>query len=234
MHRIIRDTKDAVLLPGLERACLWDIHDWIPVHNYIRTLRDLKKEIIYCKYHGYPEEYRRLKLIKHNIMAEYEGKIDRIWNDQKCGTYFYKGQRFEPHQVAKVKNLVMWQGITEFTEFIAGESTDYFRYKAEGTDPTEPNFAQDSLLAEVARVDMNSEGDLNSDGIVLKDTAAFPPSVPSNVICEFAAFNQATSGVMEYRTVISKVEDRLNHIQNSTIVQSSHSIVFQAVENKVT
>lgn len=227
-------SKDAILLPGIERAVLWDYRqDSIPVNDYIRTLRNLEWEIRYCR-NRYPEEHRRLKLIKHNMMEEYESKIDRIWNDQKAGTYFRNGDKFEPYQAVKVKNLVMWDGITAFTEIIAGESTDYFRYKAEGTDPTAPNFSQESLLAEVARVDMNLEGDINSDGIVLKDTAAFPPTIPTNTICEFAAFNRATSGTMEYRTTIERVEDRLAHVQNVTIVQSSHSIVFQAVENRIT
>ena len=225
-------TKDTIFVPGLERAVLWDYpKDDIPVHNYIQMLNSLEWEIRYC-IGRYPEERRRLKLIKHNMMADYESKIDRIWNDQKTGTYFRKGEKFEPHQVTKVGNLVMWDGITRFTEIISGESTSYFYFKEEGKGTSTPKFNQQALDDPVAMVDMRVDGDLNSDGIVLKDTAAFPPGIPDATISEFAAYDKEVNGVMEYRVAIERVEDRLPHIQNSTIVQSSHSIVFQAVETK--
>ncbi|WP_411753294.1 hypothetical protein [Serratia sp. (in: enterobacteria)] len=234
MHAVTFDNVD---VSGIERAVLWDYKtDSISVINYIKTLRDLEYEIRYCR-GRYPEEYRRLKLIKHNMMDDYESKIDRIWNDQKTGTYFRKGEKFEPHQVVnkfephaeKNHNLNMWDGITGYTEFISGESTDYFRYMGAGTGTTTPTFADPSLEEEVVRVDILVSGDLNSDGIVLKSTAAFPPAIPDSDITEFASFDKPTGGRMEYRVVI---ETPLFHKKDITFVQASHSTVFQAVQNE--
>lgn len=221
-------TLDKIKVPGIQRAVLWDYkNDSIPVHNYIKTLRDLEYEIRYCR-ERYPEEHRRLKLIKHNIMADYENKIDRIWNDQKAGTYFRKGEKFEPHQVVKNHNLSMWDGLTRYTELISGETSKGFVYMAGGIGTSEPNFGESGLEDEIARVDIRVSGDLNSDGIVLKSTAAFPPGVPTGSISEFGGFDDATVGKMEYRVVINPT---LGHTQNETFVQASHNTVFQAVKN---
>lgn len=216
-----------IKIPGVERALLWDYKkDSIPVHNYLKELRQLGDEIRHCRTR-YPELYRHLKLIKHRMMEDYENKIDRIWNDQRTGTFFRKGDRFEPHEVRKQHNLTMWDGITGYTEFAAGESTDYFAFMGAGIGTTKPTFADPSLEVEVVRVDVRAAGDLNSDGIVLKSSAAFPPGVPDKFITEFAGFDKETAGRMEYRVVI---DPPLHQIPEVTFMQASHNTVFQAVE----
>lgn len=169
-------------------------------------------------------------------MADYESKLDRIWNDQKTGTYFKKGEPFEPHHVTKVPNLVMWDGLTRFTELISGENTTYFWFKKMGIGTTPATYNDPELENEIATADMRTDGDINSDGIVLKDTATFASGVPSNVISEFGATD--TDGdeeiaTLEYRVVIETLADRLSHIQDVTEVQESHSIIFQSVSNEV-
>jgi hypothetical protein len=225
---------EPIFVPGISRSALWDAHE-IPVHNYTRQLQELGKEIAYCRTR-YRVLYHKLKAIKHNVMAEYEGLLDRIWNDQKTGTYFRKGERFEPHHVTKVGNLVMWDGLTGFTELISGEITTYFYFKRMGTGTTKPTFADFQLENEVAVADMRIDGDINSDGIVLKDTATFPPGVPSCTVSEFCASDtdgDETESRLEYRVTIDRVADRLGHIQDITEVQESHSIVFQSVSNEI-
>ena len=216
-----------ILVPGIGRMALWGYRsDSIPVWNYIRNLQHLKQEIIYCN-KRYPGVRRDLKILRHNLQAEFEGNLDRIWNDKKSGTYFHKGEPFEPHQVNINHNLVMWDGIGRFTELISGESTDYFDFMAMGTGVTSPTFGDTKLEIEVARVWMREAGDLNSDGIVLKSTAAFPPGVPTSDIMEFGALDLVSNGQLEFRVVIDG--DPLHHIQGDTFVQNSHSIVFQSV-----
>lgn len=223
---------DKVKLPGTERAALWDAYE-IPVHQYMRELRELEQEIRYCKTR-YPGLYRQLKAAKSRLMYENDHKLDRIWNDQKTGTVFKRGEVFEPHHVTIVGNLVVWEGVTGFTEMIAGEISDFFIYKAMGKGITRPNFGNQVMELEIARVDMNiNGGGINSDGIVLRDQALFPPGVETATISEFGAFDNDAGGRMEYHVTIEKVEDRLSHVVGLTEVQSSHTIVFQAVENKV-
>lgn len=222
--------KDDVKVTGIERAVLWDYKkNSVPVSNYIKTLRDLEWEIRYCK-RRYPEEYRRLKLIKHNMMEEYENKIDRIWNDKKAGTYFRKGESFEPDEVVVQHNLNMWDGLTGYTEFISGESSNYFIFMGAGIGNTKPTFSDPGLENEIVRVDVRISGDSNSDGIVLKSTAAFPPGVPDNNISEFAGFDMESDGRMEYRVVINPT---LHQIPEVTFIQASHNTVFQAVGNEI-
>ena len=228
-----RHEFEDILVPGISRSALWDAYE-IPVHNYTRQLQELGKEIAYCRTR-YRELFWKLKAIKHNVMAEYEGLLDRIWNDQKTGTRFRKGERFEPHHVTKQHNLVMWDGLTGFTELISGEITTYFYFKKMGTGTTQPTYADPGLEAEVAVADMRVDGDINSDGIVLKDTATFAPGVPSNTISEFGATDvdgDESVARLEYRVVIERVDDRLGHIQDVTEVQESHSIIFQSVSNE--
>lgn len=221
--------KDDIMVEGIERAVLWDYkNNSIPVSNYIKTLRDLEWEIRYCR-RRYPEEHRRLKIIKHNMMEDYENKIDRIWNDQKAGTYFKKGEPFEPDQVVVEHNLNMWDGLTGYTEFISGESSDFFVFMGAGIGTTKPTFADPGLEDEIVRVDVRVSGDLNSDGIVLKSTAAFPPGVPENDISEFAGYDKDTGGRIEYRVVI---DPTLHQIPDVTFIQAAHNTVFQAVENE--
>jgi hypothetical protein len=226
---------EPILVPGISRAALWDAYE-IPVHNYNRQLRDLGKEIAYCRTR-YREIYHNLKAMKHKVMADYEALLDRIWNDQKTGTYFKKGERFEPHHVTKQSNLVMWDGLTRFTELIAGETTTYFYFKRMGTGTKKPSYSDNKLEAEVAIADMRIDGDINSDGIVLKDTATFGTGVPSKTISEFCATDNDNSDeatyLVAYRVTIDRVEDRLGHIQDVTEVQESHSIIFQSVSNEI-
>lgn len=229
------NSTEDILVPGVSRSALWNAHE-LPVHNYIRELKQLGKEIAYCatRYKNY---YYILKAMKHKVMADYEGKLDRIWNDQKTGTYFKKGEMFEPHHVTKVGNLVMWDGLTRFTELISGEKTTYFYWKKMGTGTTPPTYNDPGLENEIDTVDMRINGDINSDGIVLKDTATFSPGVSNNTVSEFGATDkegEEDSDVqLEYRVVIERVDDRLGHIQDVTEVQESHSIVFQSVSNEI-
>lgn len=217
---------DYVKVPGIERVALWDYKkDSIPVHNYLRELRQLGDEIKHCRTR-YPEVYRHLKLIKHRLMEDFENKLDRIWNDQRTGTFFKKGDHFEPHELVKVHNLVMWDGLTGYTELAAGETTDYFIFMGAGIGITKPTFNDPGLEVEIVRVDVRIDGDLNSDGIVLKSTAAFPPGVPDNNFTEFAGFDKETSGRMEYRVVINPA---MHQIPEVTFMQASHNTVFQAV-----
>jgi len=222
---------DYIKVPGVERVALWDYKkDSIPVHNYLKELRQLGDEIKHCR-KRYPEIYRHLKAIKHRLMEDYENKLDRIWNDQKSGTFFRKGDIFEPHEIRKNHNLVMWDGLTGYTEFASGESTDYFAFMGAGIGTTEPTFADPGLENEKVRVDVRIAGDLNSDGIVLKSTAAFPPGVPENNISEFAGFDKETSGRMEYRVVVNPP---LHQIPEITFIQASHNTVLQAVRTETT
>lgn len=222
------------MLPGVERAVLWDYkQDSIQVRNYIRTLQDMQKEIVYCKTR-YPELYRQLKYAKHVFIADYERKIDRIWNDQKCGTYFRSGKPFEPHQVVKHKNLIMWDGLTRFTELIALETGITFLFMAMGSGTSPPAFSDIALESEVSRVDMTVAGDLNADGIILKNSAVFPTNIPDVTISEFGALDDTdedSPGVLEYRVVIEEPTERLGHLQGLTQIQASHSIAFIALEN---
>lgn len=228
-NKIFRSVTDKILVPGIERAVLWDYKkDSIPVWNYIRELQQLRREILYAR-DRYPEVWRHLKLIKHHIMEEYENKIDRIWNDQKTGTFFKKGDHFEPHQVVKVNNMVMWDGITGYTEFASAESTKYFLFMGAGLGTTEPSFSDPGLGIEMVRVPILEVGDINSDGIVLKSTAAFPPGVEDDDYTEFAGFDQDFQGRMEYRVVI---DPPLHQTQDVTFMQASHNTVFQAVKTE--
>ena len=229
--RLEADTTELenIELPGIGRMALWGYRqDSIPVYNYLKNLQYLKHEIMYCK-NRYPGIRRDLKIIRHNLIKQFENNLDRIWNDKRTGTYFPKGEQFEPHQVEINHNLVMWDGITRFTEIISGESTEYFDYMGMGTGTTPATFDDIQLEVEVARVWLRTSGDVNSDGIVLKATAIFPPGTPSSNITEFAAFDLSASGVMEFRVVIDGAP--LGHIQSETFVQNSHSIVFQSVFN---
>lgn len=219
---------DDIKVSGKERALLWDYRgDSIPVNKYIKTLQELEREIRYCK-GRYPAYRLKLKAAKKKLIEDYENKIDRIYNDQRIGTYFITGEPFEPHEVRIADNLNMWGGITRYTELISGESTDYFDFMGAGVGDETPSFEEDKLEVEVVRTDLRLTGDINSDGIVLKSTAAFPPGVPNNTIVEFAGFDKETAGVMEYRVVI---DPGLPQVQDVTFIQASHNTVFQGVDN---
>lgn len=225
--------KDKAVVPGIERAALWDYpKDDIPVSRHIRQLQELEIEIRYCKTR-YRDLFHKLKAVKHQIHKQYDNLIDRIWNDQKAGTFFPSGQPFEPHQVVKHPNLVLWDGLTVFTEMIAQETSNGPSHMALGDGTSDPSFGDQSLENEVARIPLDTLGDINSDGTVLKMTGAFPTGIPTTTVSELAAFDDDTLGNMIYRTVIKNAEDMLAHIQNRTIVQASHSIEFTAVENEL-
>lgn len=162
-------------------------------------------------------------------MEDFENKIDRIWNDRKTGTYFKKGDKFEPHEVVKIHNLIMWDGLTRYTELIAGESSDFFIYMGGGIGTTEPTFDNTGLGEEKVRVNILRDGDINSDGIVLKSTAAFPPGVTEDNYTEFGGFDQEDAGKMEYRVVI---DPPLHQVQDVTFMQLSHNTVLQAVRTE--
>jgi hypothetical protein len=217
---------------GIETGILWDYKkDSIPVWQYIRTLQQLRYEILYTKTR-YPEVYRHLKLIKSNMIKEYESKINRIWNDQRTGTFFAKGDRFEPYQIVSNHNLPMWDGLARFNELVSGESSMFFYFMAAGIGTTKPTFADPGLENLKIIVDMRTAGDVNADGITLKSTAAFPPSLPteSTGYSEFGAMDKDSEedSTLEYRVVINPP---LAHIQNVTFMQASHTIVLQAVLN---
>ena len=229
MSSLVSNTTEKIKVPGTGRMVLWGYkQDSVTVWDYIKKLQNLEWEIRYCR-KRYPEIRRQLKRIKHNLQTEFNNNLDRIWNDQRSGTLWRKGERFEPHQVSIRHNLVMWDGLTRFTEIISGESTDYFDFMAMGEGESEPHFAEFALEDEVARVDMKVSGDINSDGITLKSTAAFPPGVPNADIKEFGAFDTDGAGVMEYRVLVEG--NPLEHRQGDTFVQASHTIVLQPVEN---
>lgn len=223
---------------NIERAALWDIKDSFHVMKYIRQLQDIKREIAHCRTR-YPEMYRQLKAVKHKMMSDYDGLIDRIWNDQKSGTYFIRsGTKFEPHQVVRARNLVTWDGLAMFTGLIAQDTDESPNFMVIGTGTSEATFGDQELEIEVARIDIQILGDLSAEGTVLKFTGAFPTGIPNAVISEFGASDSGSGidegvGVLAYRTVIENTNDMLSHIQNRTIIQSSHSIEFVAVENKI-
>jgi hypothetical protein len=225
---------------NIERAALWEYPtDSIYVSRYIRTLQDLTKEIKYNATRSI-ELYRRLKAIKHKTIQEFESKIDRIWNDQKAGTTWdmamcHKEEPFRPHQVVEKANTVTWDGLALFVRLIAQETDSTPHWIADGTGTADTTFGDQSMGAEVARIDINELGDFSAEGTVLKFTGAFPTGVPNNTISEFGGFDAdvENEGTMVYHTVIDKPEDMLAHIQNRTIIQSSHSIEFVAVENKI-
>ena len=229
--RIPAFSINTIPVKGAEVGILWDYRkDSIPVMNYIHTLQQLGAEIKYAK-KRYPEVYRNLKLIKRNMILDFESKLNRVWNDQRTGTFFKKGDRFEPYQIVANHNLPMWDGLTRYNEIVAGESTDYFNFMGAGIGTTQPTFADPGLEDEKIRVDILRQGDLSADGIVLKSTAAFPPSLPTEAagFSEFGGFDtDAEDAKMEYRVVI---DPPLHHIKDVTFMQASHTTVLQAVLN---
>jgi hypothetical protein len=192
-------------------------------NNYVMKFFIPKRDIL---------KFTDISTHKSRMIADYESKINRIWNDQRTGTYFEKGDKFEPYQIVSNHNLPMWDGLTAFNEFIAGESSDFFFFMGAGIGTTKPTFADPGLEDEKVRTDMRTSGDINADGIVLKSTAAFPTSVPTEAsgFSEFGAFDSDNelSSRMEYRVTITPA---LAHVQNVTFMQASHTIVLQAVLN---
>lgn len=238
MSNVINNiTDDFVNIGCLERAALWDFpKDSIYVSRYIRQLQELTMEIKYNRTRS-REMWQRLKAVKRKMISDFEAKIDRIWNDQKSGTKWdmsmSRDTSFEPHQVVKQPNLVTWQGLTLFTEIIAQEVGVGPTHMGMGSGDSEPTFGDETLETEVARIDLMLLGDLNSDGTVIKCSGSFPTGLPDVTISEFASFDDDVAGRMVYRTVIDNSADKLGHIQNRTIVQSSHSIELVATRNKL-
>jgi hypothetical protein len=207
---------------GNNRSAVWDVVDWQNVSKEFATIRSLvfMENVFRKRDPAISEEYR---ILKSNLLLEWENNIDRIWNDKKTGTFFHNGIKFEPIITVKVNNKVLWDGTRLFNQFCVGQSEDFFQWFALGDSRTETDLSMQTLINEIARANMNRDGIHTADGNVIKYAVQFGPSVPDVIVREFGGFNDESAGDQCFRATLP--DDTLEHRQGDTFVTANHNIV---------
>lgn len=100
------------------------------------------------------------------------------------------------------KNLVVDLGKGFIASRMVGNTPNVMSHMAVGTNNTAPAGSQTTLLAEAARVALDSAG---SAGPVVTYTATFGPGVGTGALVEAGLFNAASLGLMESRVVFPVV-----------------------------
>jgi hypothetical protein len=187
-----------------EKASLWDISDY-----------DFLTKVI-----------KGIQLANHagriTILRDIEYNLTRRWNDQKSGTNWKNGKRFEPHQVEFAGNLVVNSGLILLSELLSGEAFEVPLWLASGTGTSEVSQDQETLDAEIARNSVMAEGWRTSDGNSVKMGSRFDPNTASADITEFGSFDEVVAGDMEWRVLLPG--QALSHTQGSTFYMSFHTL----------
>lgn len=187
-----------------EKASLWDIADYDDMTKIIKSIQQVD--------HG-------SRLL---ILQDLEYNLTRRWNDQRTGTVFKSGKRFEPAQVEISGNLVVNSGLILLSELLSGEAFEVPLWLASGTGISEVSQDQETLDAENARNSVMAEGWRTSDGNSVKMGCRFDPNTATNDITEFGSFDEVTGGDMEWRVLIQG--QPLSHTQGSTFYMSFHTL----------
>jgi hypothetical protein len=186
-----------------EKASLWDISDYDEMTKIIKTIQ---------QDHG-------SRLL---VLQDLEYNLTRRWNDQRAGTIFKSGKRFEPCQVEISGNLVVNSGLILLSELLSGEAFEVPLWLASGTGTAEVSQDQETLSQENARNSVMAEGWRTSDGNSVKMGCRFDPNTASADITEFGSFDEVVAGDMEWRVVIQG--QALSHTQGSTFYMSFHTL----------
>jgi hypothetical protein len=187
-----------------EKASLWDISDYDYLTKVIKTNQKVD---------------RASRIL---VLRDLEYNLTRRWNDQKSGTNWKNGKRFEPHQVEISGNLVVNSGLILLSELLSGEAFEVPLWLASGTGTAEVSQDQETLDAENARNSVTAEGWRTSDGNSVKMGCRFDPNTASADITEFGSFDEVVAGDMEWRVLIQG--QPLSHTQGSTFYMSFHTL----------
>jgi hypothetical protein len=187
-----------------EKASLWDISDYDYLTKVIKTIQKVD---------------RASRIL---VLRDLEYNLTRRWNDQKSGTNWKNGKRFEPHQVEISGNLVVNSGLILLSELLSGEAFEVPLWLASGTGTAEVSQDQETLDAENARNSVTAEGWRTSDGNSVKMGCRFDPNTASADITEFGSFDEVVAGDMEWRVLIQG--QALSHTQGSTFYMSFHTL----------
>ena len=167
---------------------------------------------------------------RNKILIDYENNLERIHNDQRTGTKFYNGKKFEPHEVCIIHNLVTNPGVSEITQILSLNSTEFARYYAVGTGLSDTNLAQERLDREVQRQFVFGPGGYSQGhGNTWKIGCEFDTAIRTAKLTEFGAFSQPSEGIMYARAVIQDPTQWLNHVSTVTFPAASHTIMFRPV-----
>lgn len=225
------------LLMGIEYGALWDAKtDLEKITKYVTKLRQLqyqikkfKKMSRMCKKHTdkikWDTKAFESRFEKTRILDNYINNISMFNNDQKYGLVWQDGSKFEPHEEIIVKNKITWYGLSLFTSILAEEESIGINYIRIGTDNSEVKLNQQSLVAEKSYQPLRTVGDIFSNGNVLLTTCPFSPNLESGLYLEFGG-TQTLDGPLIFRSIIEDATKGLNHVMNSTLIVSSHAIVF--------
>lgn len=145
----------------------------------------------------------------------FNDRLERVWNDQTVES------EFEPLQIVKSTNRVVNDGLVRIAELVTGSNNALWTHFAIGTGGNKVSMSDSFLQTELARVGLASDGFQSAAGNVMRYGASYAPSVSSAQISEAGVFDDATEGVMFFRTVYPSP---VIHTVNNDFVSVAHSI----------
>jgi hypothetical protein len=187
-----------------EKCSLWDINDYDKITAIIKRIQQGEKI----------------------ILSDFENNLDRRWRDQRTGTVWRTGEKFEPVQVEINQNTVVNSGLILLSELISGEEYQVPLWLASGRGTEQVSEDQEVLSDENARVSVTQEGWRTSAGNSIKMGGRFDPNTPSDSIAEFGSFDEIVNGNMEWRVVLDGPP--LVHTQGSTFYMCFHTLYLNS------
>ena len=160
-------------------------------------------------------EYDRIRagIIPANTIVN---KITRLWNDQKYGTKFTKGNyKFEPEEFSKYGDLVVKEGSIYFSKMHVGLLDGPPDYIALGTGISNPTLADYQLGTEVARNNILVDGGYRD--LVGEDEyygMLFLPSIATNSYGEASLFVGKDTASGDVMVTHNKFSPVLSHTIN--------------------
>lgn len=157
-----------------------------------------------------------------------DSKIMKRWNDHR-NVRFENGHLFEPIAITPPKDdMVTLLGMNHLAKLGTGQILPAFAYYAAGTGTTAEHLSDTKLVAQVARVNVITEGYREDVGSAMRFLGRFSTTIRNAIITEGAVFNAPEGGVPLFRTVFT-TEDYINHRQYNTFFSLSQTVSMISV-----
>lgn len=197
-------------LIGIQRAITWSVDDYSKLQDFMAKIR------LYNWYKDYQSAFNLTALL--NIF------IRKTWNDHHPS--LLHDIKVEAIDSDIGTNKITASGIIGMVAILSNQSNKFFNYFSMGTGTTPETIGQKSLIAEVIRISVLTDGSIAARGSVWNHVANLGYGAPSGTYYEFGIHD----GPLEPSRMFSRsvLPAGLSHVQNESFVTASHSTIFTA------